>query len=79
VIYAKELETRIAEEGISQAELAKKLGVSRARVNQWLQLLKLPEKLLVEVEALGDHWKRRRVTERALRESGNQPRMSNNG
>ena len=29
--------------GLTQADLARKHGISRARVNQWLALLKLPE------------------------------------
>jgi len=54
-------------EGINRAELARRLGVSRARVTQWLELLELPERVLREVEALGDHWQRQVVTERKLR------------
>jgi len=57
-------------EGISRAELARRLGVSRARVTQWLDLLELPEKVLREAEALGDNWNRQVVTERELRRSG---------
>jgi len=38
-------------------------------VIQWLALLKLPEKQLDEIAALGDHWDRRVVTERELRRS----------
>jgi predicted transcriptional regulator len=67
VIYAKELASRLVEEGISQAELARRLGVSRARVSQWLGLLELPEEALREVEDLGDYWNRRMITERELR------------
>ena len=67
VIYAKELAHRMSEEGISQAELARRLGVSRARVSQWLRLLKLPEGVLREVEKSGDFWDRQVVTERRLR------------
>ncbi len=32
-----------------------------------LNLLKLPEELIQEVEEMGDHWDRRLVTERMLR------------
>ena len=49
------------------AELARKLGISGARVTQMLNLLKLPEELKEEIEAMGDHWERRLVTERMLR------------
>ncbi|MCD6588375.1 MAG: hypothetical protein J7K88_07480 [Candidatus Fermentibacteraceae bacterium] len=52
---------------LSRAELARKLGISRARVTPMLNLLKLPEELIKEVERMGDHWGRRLVTERTLR------------
>jgi ParB-like chromosome segregation protein Spo0J len=54
-------------EGINRAELARRLGVSRARVTQWLDLLELPERARREAEALGDNWNRQVVTERELR------------
>jgi ParB-like chromosome segregation protein Spo0J len=57
----------MAAEGINRAELAKRLGVSRARVTQWLDLLDLPERVLHEAEALGDNWGRQVVTERKMR------------
>ena len=57
----------MAAEGINRAELARRLGISRARVTQWLELLELPEKVLRDAEALGDHWNRRVVTERKMR------------
>ena len=53
--------------GLSQAELARKLDFSRARITQMLNLLKLPDELIVEVEEMGDYWKRQLVTERQLR------------
>ena len=71
VIYAKELARRMAEEDISQAELARRLGVSRARVCQWLGLLRLPSEVLESAEALGDYWSVRLITERGLRASSN--------
>ncbi|MCD4708989.1 MAG: hypothetical protein K8S62_14760 [Candidatus Sabulitectum sp.] len=52
---------------LSRAELARKLEISRARVTQMLNLLKLPEELIEEVEGMGDYWGRRLVTERMLR------------
>ena len=52
---------------LTRAELARKLGISRARVTQMLNLLKLPEELIEEVERMGDYWGRRLVTERVLR------------
>ncbi len=61
VLYARELRDRMLAEGINRAELAKRLGVSRARVTQWLDLLELPEKALRNAEALGDRWNRQVV------------------
>ena len=52
---------------MSKADLARKLGISRARVTQILNLLKLPEELIREVEEMGDNWNRKLVTERMLR------------
>ena len=54
-------------EELSRADLARKLGLSRARVTQILNLLGLPEILISEIEEMGDHWDRRIVTERQLR------------
>jgi ParB-like chromosome segregation protein Spo0J len=68
VIYAMELRDRMEAEGINRAELARRLGVSRSRVTQWLDLLELPEEVLREAEALRDNWSRQVVTERVLRE-----------
>ncbi len=52
---------------MTKADLSRKLNISRARVTQMLNLLKLPEKLIREVEEMGDNWDRRLVTERMLR------------
>ncbi|MCK5117491.1 MAG: hypothetical protein KAR44_12895 [Candidatus Aegiribacteria sp.] len=54
---------------MSRAELARKLGLSRARVIQMLNLLGLPEMLISEIEGMGDYWSRQLVTERQLRRS----------
>jgi len=62
-------------EGLSQAELARKHGISRARVNQWFSLLKLPEELIAEVEEMGDYWSRQVVTERQLRRTDQLPEI----
>ena len=62
-----ELAEEMKQEGLSQADLARKHGISRARVNQWLSLLKLPEGERKRIRAMGDHWGRRVVTERRLR------------
>jgi ParB-like chromosome segregation protein Spo0J len=52
---------------LTKAQLARKLNISRARVTQMLNLLKLPDDLIQEVEEVGDKWERRLVTERMLR------------
>ena len=51
----------------NQAELAKLKGVSRARVTQILNLLKLDSSIIQELEKLGDPLKSRIITERILR------------
>ena len=67
IIYALELADEMSREGLTQAELARKHGLSRARVNQWLSLLRLPERDKRRIQAMGDHWERRLLTERHLR------------
>ncbi len=67
IIYAQELAEEMRREGLTQAELARKHGISRTRVNQWLSLLKLPNKETRRILAMGDLWERRLVTERNLR------------
>jgi hypothetical protein len=52
---------------ITRAQLGQRHGVTSDRITQWLCLLKLPEEKQREIEALGDHWDRRVVTERGLR------------
>lgn len=67
LLYAMELKAEMEREGLTQAEMARKHGISRARVNQWLSLLKLPEKEKRRLLAMGDYWTRRLLTERNLR------------
>lgn len=67
IIQAKEMLLEMDFHNLTQAQLARKLGISRARVTQMLNLLKLPDELIQEVEEMGDHWQRRLVTERTLR------------
>ena len=67
IIQAKEMALEMKLNDLIKAELARKLGISRARVTQFLNLLKLPEELIEEVERMGDNWNRRLVTERMLR------------
>ena len=56
-----------SEEYASQTALGQKLGVSRARVNQMLRLLKLPTKIQEDVIKMGDPLQSRKITERKLR------------
>ncbi len=51
----------------SRAQLARRLGVSRARVTQVLGLLTLSPEVLRRIRALGDPLKGPVVTERQLR------------
>jgi predicted transcriptional regulator len=67
VFVAEEWRDRMEERGLSKSELARELGVTRARVSQMLNILKLPEDVLVTVRSLGDPMERRVVTERKLR------------
>ena len=67
IIQAKEMALEMELNNLTKADLSRKLGISRARVTQVLNLLKLPEELIREVEEMGDYWERRQVTERMLR------------
>jgi diketogulonate reductase-like aldo/keto reductase len=51
----------------SQSDLARKVGVSRARVNQMLRLLKLPREIQYSVIQMGDPLLCPKITERKLR------------
>ena len=51
----------------SQSDLARKLGVSRVRVNQFMSLLKLDDEIIMAVRNLGDPLSSQIVTERMLR------------
>jgi ParB-like chromosome segregation protein Spo0J len=68
IVLAEEWQQRIvAGEVRSQADLARKLGVSRARVTQALTLLRLAVDVKDKVRALGDPLITRSVSEKALR------------
>jgi hypothetical protein len=54
-------------EELSKADLSRRLGCSRARVTQLLNLLNLPHEFLLEIREMGDNWNRQLVTERQLR------------
>ena len=72
IILAREMSLLMEMEELSRADLARKLGLSRARVTQILNLLGLPEMLISEIEEMGDYWSRQLVTERQLRRLINQ-------
>jgi len=67
IIFARELNAEMEAEGLNQTELAKNIGVTRARISQWLSLLRIPEEMIADLESQGDNWTRRIVTERQLR------------
>ena len=51
----------------NQAELAKTKGISRARVTQILNLLKLDKNIVYNLEQIGDPMDKKVISERALR------------
>ena len=68
IYLAREYKQMIDKEHVkNQADLAQKLGISRARVTQILNLLKLNSLVIIELEKLGDPLKSRIITERMLR------------
>ena len=52
------------EENLSQIELSRKLGISRVRVTQYLNLLKLPKMQLDHIMQNGE---KEKITKRSLR------------
>jgi len=67
IIFARELKAEMEVKDLNQTAPAERMGVTRARISQWLTLLQLPRDLIADVESLGDNWTRRLVTERRLR------------
>jgi len=53
----------------NQAELARKLGISRARVTQILNLLKLNKNIIYYIEQLGDPMDKKVISESNLRKN----------
>jgi len=51
----------------NQAELARMKGISRARVTQILNLLKLDKSIIDHLEQIGDPMDRKVISERKLR------------
>ena len=68
IYLAKEYKEMIESSEVkSQSELAKLKGISRARVTQILNLLKLNYSIIQELEKFGDPLKSKIITERILR------------
>ncbi len=67
LIFARELQAEMVRHNLTRVQLGQRHGVTSDRITQWLCLLKLPEEKQREIEALGDNWNRRMVTERELR------------
>ena len=51
----------------NQAELARKKGISRARVTQIINLLKLDKSIINNLERIGDPMDKKIISERELR------------
>lgn len=62
--YARMIETGEAKSG---SDLARKLGISRVRVNHFIRLQKLDASIIQSIENLGDPLTSRIITERMLR------------
>jgi len=62
--YACMIETGRAK---SESDLARKMGISKVRVNQFIKLLKLDALIIQSIEKLGDPLKSLMITERMLR------------
>ena len=54
------------EGNLTQIELARKLGISRVRVTQYLNLLRLPKE---QLDYITQNGKEEKITERKLRKS----------
>jgi len=63
IIYSGEVKT--------QAELARIKGISRARITQILNLLKLDKNVIDNLEQIGDPMDKKVISERELRKSTN--------
>ena len=67
LIFARELHEEMLRDKLTRAQLGWRYSVTSDRITDWLCLLKLPEEKQREIEALGDYWERKQVTERKLR------------
>jgi len=62
--YARLIETG---EARNESDLARKMGISRVRVYQFIKLLRLDTLIIRSIEKLGDPLTSRMITERMLR------------
>jgi hypothetical protein len=58
----------------NESDLARKIGVSRVRVCQYVRLLSLDDSVIKTLEQLGDPMPKRYVTERRLRSILKEPK-----
>ena len=65
MLFAREFQAEMVKDHLTRRQLASRHGVSADRMTQWLCLLKLPLERLRTIEALGDHWDKQVITERA--------------
>jgi hypothetical protein len=69
IYLARQWQTDLAEgKYISMDDLSRKMGVSRARVTQILNLLQLPEDIIDKAYAMGDPLSKPLVTEHSFRQ-----------
>jgi transcriptional regulator with XRE-family HTH domain len=68
ILKAREFESILKDQNLTQSQLAEKLGISRVRVTQILNLLKLPQGQQDYSIANG---KEKQITERQLRNKNN--------
>ncbi|MCK5015355.1 MAG: helix-turn-helix domain-containing protein [Candidatus Omnitrophica bacterium] len=66
ITQAMDYKRMMKEENLSQIELARELGISRVRVTQYLNLLKLPKARLDHIMRNGE---KQKITERSLRDN----------
>jgi hypothetical protein len=68
VVLAEKWQQRLLDgKATSRADLARELGVSRARVTQVLGLLRLTPEIITKVRSLGDYLAQTVVSEKSLR------------
>ncbi|NYT00240.1 MAG: hypothetical protein GKB99_00735 [Methanocellales archaeon] len=68
IFIAKEYDHMIKSGRVkSEANLARQIGISRVRVNQFISLLKLAPEVIQKIEEIGDPMPKRYITERKLR------------